>query len=131
MNLLNPGRPKPMERMLVAYADDDVCHILCRRGAGIEEEDKGLTLDDLGCGTEPGPASGLWVYDVVPLFVPDHDEGYTMNYGSLEYDKGTFKKPSEREWNYIKNCDMEGLYNYWSDILSAEQWQAQLNKEKE
>jgi hypothetical protein len=111
--------------MLIVYDDDDRACIMCRRGPGIEGEDKNLGGDEIGISVEPGPAEGIWVYDVHPQFCEDYSEGYPTGYGSLEYDKGTFRKPTEREWNYIQNCDMKGLYEYWSDIVSQEQWSEQ------
>jgi hypothetical protein len=129
--LLKPKRKKPPERMLIAYSDSDICFIMCRRGPGIEEEDASLPLDELGCGVEPGPAEGLWVYDVTPKFVPDYVEGYPTDYGSLEYDKGTFRRPTEEEWKLIHNGNMEGLFELWSDVVSSEQWSEMLKKDEE
>ena len=118
------------ERMLLVFDDYGQLHLMCRRGPGIEQEDLGTDVEDLGIFVTKDQADGLWVYDAVPRFNEEHDEGYPTGFGTFDYEHGKFRRPTEREWNYIHAGDMKGLFEYWNDIISKVQSEARDDEEK-
>jgi hypothetical protein len=107
--------------MLLVYDECRNLHIMCCRGPRIESEDKGSDPEDFELPSTKGEGLGLRVYEVVPSFHDEYSEGYPTGYGEMSYGNGTYRRPSEREWNYIRDGNIKGLFEYWNDIISLTQ----------
>lgn len=102
--------PPRVEQVLVAVSENGESFVLTGRGGAIESDlDAGMSRLDEAGPLRTDAAPGLWVWEGIPGWAGNSDDGYEPDYDGTFRGKprGEWRRPTPEEWAKIQAGDLD------------------------